>query len=75
MRTSDKTSIVLMKLIIGCFRPVPNNVLNGYREEMPIDSGFSDRRNLWRVLTCPVAVAIEGQTHLGRLTGGLQGEM
>src|SRR6266508_754207 len=34
---------------IDYFQPVPEDVFNGYKEELPIDSEFSERRDLWRV--------------------------
>jgi protein-ribulosamine 3-kinase len=57
---------------IDSFQPVPDAVFEGYRDEMPIDSGFFERRNLWRVPLYLAAVAIEGSIHLNRLTDALQ---
>jgi protein-ribulosamine 3-kinase len=31
------------------FEPVPQDVFEGYAEVLPIDPGFAERRNLWRV--------------------------
>lgn len=59
--------------LIDSFQPVPQAVFDGYRDEMPIDSGFSERRDLWRIPLYLAAVAIEGSMHLNRLTGALQG--
>jgi fructosamine-3-kinase len=56
---------------IDCFQAVPDDVFDAYHEEMPIDPGFGERRNLWRISIYLAAVAIEGQMHLGRLTGSL----
>ncbi len=42
-----------------------------YREEMPIDPGFFERRDLWRVSMYLAAVALEGPMHLFRLTNAL----
>ncbi|RKX24927.1 MAG: hypothetical protein DRP45_07095 [Candidatus Zixiibacteriota bacterium] len=58
--------------LIDSWQPVPDAVFDGYREEIPIDSGFSERRDLWRVPLYLAAVAIEGSMHLNRLTGALQ---
>jgi fructosamine-3-kinase len=58
---------------IDCFQPAPDDVFDAYREEMPINPGFFERRNLWRVSIYLAAVAIEGPMHLSRLTSALQG--
>jgi protein-ribulosamine 3-kinase len=58
--------------LIDSFQPVPDDVFDAYREEMPLDSGFWERRNLWRVPLYLAAVALEGPVHLGRLTSALQ---
>lgn len=58
--------------LIDCWQTVPDDVLNAYREEMPIDSGFIERRSLWRVSIYLAAVALEGQVHLSRLTDALK---
>jgi len=34
---------------IDYFQPVPEDVLNAYGEELPVDPGFRERRDLWRV--------------------------
>ena len=34
---------------IDYFQPVPDDVFDGYRDELPIDPGFWARRDLWRV--------------------------
>jgi protein-ribulosamine 3-kinase len=57
---------------IDCFQPAPDDVLDAYREEMPIDPGFFERRDLWRVSIYLAAVALEGPMHLYRLTNALQ---
>jgi fructosamine-3-kinase len=57
---------------IDYFLSVPDDVLDGYREEMPIDSGFFERRDLWRVSGYLAAVAVEGRVHLKRLTDALK---
>lgn len=58
--------------LIDSFQPVPDVVFDGYRDEMPIDPGFSDRRDLWRIPLYLAAVAIEGSMHLNRLTDALR---
>jgi protein-ribulosamine 3-kinase len=58
--------------LLDCFQPVPDAVFEGYREEMPINSGFFERRDLWRVSMYLAAVAIEGKAYLNKLTDALQ---
>ena len=57
--------------LINSFQPVPNDVFDAYREEMPIDPGFYKRRDLWRIPLYLAAVALEGPMHLDRLTDAL----
>ena len=59
--------------LLDSFQPVPDAVFEGYREELPIDSGFFERRNLWRVPLYLAAVTIEGSMHLNRLSDALEG--
>lgn len=57
--------------LLDSFQPIPNEVFDGYSEEMPIDPGFWERRNLWRIPLYLAAVALEGPDHLNKLTGTL----
>lgn len=57
---------------VDYFQPVPDDVFDGYREELPIPPGFSERRDLWRISGYLAAVAVEGGAHLDRLTNALQ---
>lgn len=57
---------------IDYFQPVPDDVFVGYQEELPIDSGFSERRDLWRVYGYLAAVTVEGSAYLGKLTDAVQ---
>jgi len=57
---------------MDAWQPAPADFLDAYREEMPVDPGFTQRRSLWRVPLYLAAVAIEGPIHLDRLTGALQ---
>jgi protein-ribulosamine 3-kinase len=54
------------------FQPVPEDVFDGYREELPIDPGFPERRDLWRVWGYLAAVTVEGPVHLSKLTGAIK---
>ncbi|HEX4906379.1 MAG TPA: fructosamine kinase family protein [Acidimicrobiales bacterium] len=58
--------------LVDYFHPVPDDVLHAYREAAPIDAGFAERRDLWRVpvdLACVTVDAVEfGPRALVRLT-------
>ncbi|MCU0487259.1 MAG: fructosamine kinase family protein [Anaerolineales bacterium] len=56
---------------IDYFQPVPGAVFEGYQEALPIEPGFWERRDLWRIWGYLAAVAVEGGGHLERLTGAL----
>jgi len=51
---------------------VPDSVFAGYRDEAPIDPGFFERRDLWRLPLYLAAVDLEGPDHLSRLTNALE---
>jgi protein-ribulosamine 3-kinase len=57
---------------LDSFQPVPDDVFDGYREELPIYPGFWERRDFWRIRLFLAAVTVEGPGHLWRLTGALQ---
>ena len=57
--------------LVDSFQPVPDDVFDAYRDKMPIDSGFSERRDLWRIPLYLAAVGIEGQMHLNKLTNAI----
>jgi protein-ribulosamine 3-kinase len=57
--------------LLDAFQPVPDSVFAGYQDEAPIDAGFFERRDLWRLPLYLAAVALEGPDHLSRLTGAL----
>lgn len=52
---------------IDYFQAVPDDVFDGYQDEMPIDPGFWERRDLWRVWGYLAAVTVEGPSYLGKL--------
>ncbi len=54
------------------FQPVPGDVFAGYEEILPIDSGFKERRELWRVYGYLAAVEVEGAGYLTRLMESVQ---
>ena len=57
---------------IDYFQPVPEDVFMGYREEMPIDPGFGERRDLWRIYGYLAIVTVEGSAYLNRLSDAVQ---
>ena len=57
---------------LDSFQPVPEDVFEGYQEELPIDPGFWERRDFWRIRLYLAAVTVEGPGHLWRLTGVLK---
>ena len=57
---------------VDYFQPVPDAVFDGYREELPIPQGFSERRDLWRIPGYLACVAVEGAACLDRLTDALE---
>lgn len=57
---------------IDYFQPVPEDVLIAYREELPVDPGFGERRDLWRVYGYLAAVEVEGSIHLPKLVNAVR---
>ena len=58
---------------VGIWCPTaPDDVFDGYRDELPIDPGFGERRDLWRVWGYLAAVTVEGGGHLGKLSEAVQ---
>jgi len=57
---------------VDYFQPVPDDVFDGYREVLPIDPGFAQRRDLWRIWGYLAAVTVEGPAYLDRLVGALR---
>lgn len=57
---------------IDYFQAVPDDVLDAYQEELPIEPGFWERRELWRVWGYLAAVTVEGPAYLSKLTQAVQ---
>jgi len=57
---------------VDYFQPVPDDVFIGYKEILPIDSGFGERRDLWRVYGYLAAVEFEGSAYLKQLTTAVE---
>jgi fructosamine-3-kinase len=52
--------------LLGYFDPVPRHVFDGYTELRPIDGGFPERRELWRLFAYLAVLSAAGGTPLGR---------
>jgi protein-ribulosamine 3-kinase len=57
---------------IDYFQSVPDEVFLGYQEELPINPGFHERRDLWRVYGYLAAVTVEGPAYLGMLMDAVE---
>jgi fructosamine-3-kinase len=51
---------------VDLFRPVPDDVFDAYRDAAPVDPGFGERRELWRLSGYLAALAVEGGSPFGR---------
>jgi protein-ribulosamine 3-kinase len=52
--------------LLDYFEPVPEAVFDGYRRIVPIDTGFADRRELWRIFGYLAIIACDGRNPFGR---------
>lgn len=57
---------------VDYFQSVPEDVFIGYRELLPIDPAFNERRDLWRLYGYLAAVEVEGVVHLPKLIHAIQ---
>jgi protein-ribulosamine 3-kinase len=57
---------------VDTFQPVPEELFLGYQEILPIDPGFNDRRDLWRVAAYLAMVQAGGPGYLGQLVEALK---
>ncbi len=69
---SDEETTLQHNLIemfwLDAWQPVPMDVFDGYSAIRPIDQGFSERRDRWRLPFYLAAVALEGPMHLRRFS-------
>jgi len=56
---------------VDFFQPVPQDVFDGYQEELPIAPGFLERRSLWRIWGYLACVTVGGAGYLEKLTGAI----
>jgi fructosamine-3-kinase len=52
--------------LIDYFEPISPIVFEAYQEMRPIDDGFEERRELWRVFSYLAVIAVDGQNPFGR---------
>ena len=52
--------------LLDYFAPVPETVFDAYREVAPIDAGFAERRELWRLFGYLAVVVVSGPSEFGR---------
>lgn len=57
---------------VDYFQPVPNAVFDGYQDILPIEPGFQERRDLWRVAAYLAAVQVGGRDYLMPLANAIQ---
>jgi len=57
---------------IDYFEAVPADLFVGYQEEAPIEPGFWERRDLWRIPTDLAIVSVDGPGYIGKLTAAVQ---
>lgn len=57
--------------LVDYFQDVPPDVLDGYRDELPMDPGFAERRELWRVFAYLAVIAVDG-SFVDRLSQAVQ---
>jgi fructosamine-3-kinase len=58
--------------ILDFFAPVSDEVFEGYREVAPLDRGFVERRDLWRIPVWLAMVEADGPGHVEKLMAALQ---
>ena len=58
--------------ILDFFAPVSDEVFEGYREMAPLDPGFVERRDLWRLRVWLAMVEADGPRHVEKLMAALQ---
>jgi fructosamine-3-kinase len=57
---------------VDFFAPVPPAFFAGYREIAPIDGGFAERRDLWRIPAWLAMVEVDGPKHVAELLAALR---
>jgi fructosamine-3-kinase len=52
--------------LVDYFQPVPDEVFHAYRDIAPVDHGFAERRELWRLHAYLAVIAVDGEGPFGR---------
>ncbi|MGH3258900.1 MAG: hypothetical protein ACRDOU_26460 [Streptosporangiaceae bacterium] len=52
--------------MLDFFQPVPGDVLAAYHEITPIDPGFPERKELWRLPSYLAIITVDGRGPEGR---------
>ncbi|MEU7457790.1 fructosamine kinase family protein [Streptosporangium roseum] len=52
--------------LVDYFAPVPRDLFDGYQDLVPIDEGFRQRRELWRLFGYLAVIAVDGASAFGR---------
>jgi len=52
--------------LVDYFEPVPDDVFEAYEDITPIDPGFTQRRELWRLFAYLAVVTVDGNKPFGR---------
>ena len=52
--------------LVDCYSPVDKELLRAYAELAPLDPGFGDRRELWRLPVYLAVIAVDGDHAFGR---------
>jgi fructosamine-3-kinase len=58
--------------LVDYFYAVPPDVFEGYQEEMPIEAGFAERRELWRVFAYLAVITVDGGSFVDRLSAAVR---
>jgi protein-ribulosamine 3-kinase len=58
--------------LVDYFEPVPVDLFDAYREVTPVDPGFAERRELWRVFAHLAVIAVAGPGFVPRLASALR---
>jgi fructosamine-3-kinase len=57
--------------VVDYFEPVSPELFRGYSDALPIDPGFGERRELWRLPFHLAMIDVEGPKHVDRLRAAL----
>jgi len=57
---------------VDFFAPVSDELFQGYQEIAPLDPGFVERRDLWRIPAWLAMVEVDGPQHLDKLMAALR---